>query len=95
MRGTRRTERSDRTIALALALEINADLLLIDERRGRTEASRLGIRITGLLGILVEAKQQALIPAVQPLMDDLIAISEFRVSQALYNHIYASFNPSN
>jgi predicted nucleic acid-binding protein len=32
--------------AIALALEINADLLLIDERRGRTEANRLGIRIT-------------------------------------------------
>jgi predicted nucleic acid-binding protein len=44
--------------AIALALEINADLLLIDERRGRTEANRLGIRITGLLGVLVEAKQR-------------------------------------
>ncbi|MEQ8536350.1 MAG: hypothetical protein RIB93_02625 [Coleofasciculus sp. D1-CHI-01] len=43
--------------AIALALEINADLLLIDERRGRTAANRLGIRITGLLGVLVEAKQ--------------------------------------
>jgi hypothetical protein len=32
--------------AIALALEINADLLLIDERRGRTEANHLGIRIT-------------------------------------------------
>ncbi len=29
-----------------------------DERRGRTEANRLGIRITGLLGVLVEAKQR-------------------------------------
>jgi predicted nucleic acid-binding protein len=36
--------------AIALALEINADLLLIDERRGRTEANRLGIRITGCWG---------------------------------------------
>jgi len=44
--------------AIALALEINADLLLIDERRGRTEANRLDIRITGLLGVLVEAKQR-------------------------------------
>ncbi len=75
--------------AIALALEINADLLLIDERRGRTEANRLGIRITGLLGVLVEAKQRSLIPTVRPLMDDLIATSEFRVSQALYNQILA------
>ena len=80
--------------AIALALEINADLLLIDERRGRTEANRLGIRITGLLGVLVEAKQRSLIPAVRPLMDDLIATSQFRVSQALYNQILAMVGES-
>ena len=32
--------------AIALALELGADLLLIDERRGRAEANRLGVRIT-------------------------------------------------
>ncbi|MFN6461630.1 MAG: DUF3368 domain-containing protein [Nostoc sp. DedVER02] len=73
--------------AIALALELDADLLLIDERRGRAEANRLGVKITGLLGILVEAKRKKLIVAVKPLMDVLIATSEFRVSSALYNQI--------
>lgn len=73
--------------AIALALELGADLLLIDERRGRAEADRLGIKITGLLGILVEAKQKNLIVAVKPLMDALIATSDFRVSSALYDQI--------
>ncbi|HAG84150.1 MAG TPA: DUF3368 domain-containing protein, partial [Cyanobacteria bacterium UBA12227] len=43
----------------------------------------------GLLGVLVEAKQRSFIPAVRPLMDNVIATSEFRVSQALYNQILA------
>ena len=72
---------------IALALELNADLLLIDERRGRAKADRLGVRITVLLGILVEAKQKNLIVAVKPLIDKLIAKSEFRVSSALYSQI--------
>ncbi len=73
--------------AIALALELGADLLLIDERRGRTEADRLGIKITGLLGMLVEAKRKNLIVAVKPLIDALIATSDFRVSPVLYNQI--------
>jgi uncharacterized protein len=73
--------------AIALALELSAELLLIDERRGRAEADRLGLRITGLLGILVEAKRRNLVVVVKPLMDALIATSEFRISSALYERI--------
>ena len=73
--------------AIALALEIKADELLIDERLGRQEASRLGLSITGLLGILLVAKRRGLVGAVRPIVDDLINEAGFRVSSQLYAEV--------
>jgi len=41
--------------AIALAFELQADDLLIDERLGRQEAIRLGLSIIGILGVLLIA----------------------------------------
>jgi uncharacterized protein len=46
--------------ALALAVELQADVVLIDERRVRVVTSRLGLNVVGVLGVLVEAKHKAL-----------------------------------
>lgn len=75
--------------AIALALELQADDLLIDERLGRQEALRLGLSIIGILGILLVAKQRSLIPQVQPVMDALINEAGFRVSPQLYQRVLA------
>lgn len=75
--------------AIALALELQADDLLIDERLGRQEARRLGLPIIGILGILLIAKQRNLIPQVQPVMDALIDQAGFRVSPQLYQRVLA------
>lgn len=75
--------------AIALALELQADDLLIDERLGRQEAVRLGLSIIGILGILLVAKQKSLIPQVQPVMDALINQAGFRVSPQLYQRVLA------
>jgi predicted nucleic acid-binding protein len=73
--------------AIALAVELNADLVLLDERRGRAAASRLGIKCVGLLGALVEAKYISLIPTIKPILDDLIVGAGFWISQGLYEHV--------
>jgi predicted nucleic acid-binding protein len=69
--------------AITLAVELNADRLIVDERRGRKEAIRLGLRVTGILGILLAAKQQGLVLRIQPLLDDLIA-NGFWIREELY-----------
>lgn len=73
--------------AIALAVELNADQLLVDERLGRREATNLGLSITGVLGILLVAKRRGLLSAVKPVMDDLITQAVFRVSDQLYSTI--------
>lgn len=73
--------------AIALALETQADLLLIDERRGRAVATRLGLQRVGLLGMLLEAKRRGFIPALRPVLDDLSAKATFWVSPQLYAQV--------
>ncbi len=70
--------------AIALAKELAADLLLLDERRDRAVASRLDLQFIGLLGVLIEAKQKGCLPAVKLVLDDLVAKAGFWVSQQLY-----------
>jgi uncharacterized protein len=69
--------------ALALALEIKADLVLIDERAGRSAAERAGLTPLGLLGVLIRAKARGSIPAVAPLIDTLQQEIGFFISPAL------------
>jgi len=73
--------------AIILAMELNAQLLLIDDLQARIEADSLGLKFTGLLGVLGEAKNQGLIPAVKPVLDELIVIAGFRVGRALYDRV--------
>ncbi|NEP50818.1 MAG: DUF3368 domain-containing protein [Moorea sp. SIO3C2] len=73
--------------AIALAMEMKATHLLIDERLGRQAATDLGLRIIGVLGILLTAKGQGMVPAIKPIMDDLINQAGFRVSSKLYAEV--------
>lgn len=71
--------------AIALAVELDVDRLLIDERLGRRAALQFDLKITGLLGLLTAAKNLGLIAKVKPVLDALINQAGFRVSQTLYS----------
>jgi len=73
--------------AIALAVELKANLLLLDERRGRTVAARFGLRFVGLLGLLIEAKRKGCLAAVKPILEDLVMKAGFWVSQQLYTRV--------
>ena len=70
--------------AIALAIELKADLLLIDERRGRNIASRFGQKCNGIMGMLIEAKHKGIITSVKPIVDALMVNAGFWVSNDLY-----------
>ena len=73
--------------AIVLALEMESELLLMDERLGREVAQYLGLRYIGLIGVLIEAKHKGLLSAVRHHIDELRDVAGFRISDTLYVRI--------
>jgi len=76
------------TEAIALAEELDADWLLIDEALGRDEASRRGLQTIGTLGILREGHRAGLLD-LRTAVDHLMSIG-FRVDQLLIQKLLDS-----
>ena len=53
---------------IVLANEINADLVIIDEKTGREYAKHFRLNLTGTVGILLKAKQLGFIKLIKPLL---------------------------
>ena len=45
------------------------------------------LKVTGLLGVLLQAKKQGKIIAVKPLLEQLINDAEFRINDQLYEQV--------
>ncbi len=69
--------------AIVLAREVRADLVLMDERMGRTVAKRLGLRVTGLVGVLIEARERGLLTDADTVVNDLHQRAGFWLSNEL------------
>ena len=68
--------------AITLALEVNAGILLIDDRDARDLAKKLGLQVMGTLGVLALAKYRGLIQEAKPIIDELIK-SGFWISKKI------------
>jgi len=51
---------------IALAADLKAEVVVIDEQEGRQLAAAAGLSVTGVLGILLRAKQSGHIAALKP-----------------------------
>ena len=67
--------------AIALAMEIGAAALLIDDRVGRREATERGLRVVGTLALLSEAARRNLVD-LNNVLDRLLQ-TNFRISEEL------------
>jgi len=70
--------------SIALALDLKSDLLLLDEKEGRRAAQRLGLRVAGVVGVLITAKARNEIENVRPLLDSLRLAAGFYLSDDVY-----------
>jgi predicted nucleic acid-binding protein len=77
--------------SIALAMEQNDCLLIIDEYKGRKIAKQLGLSITGTLGLIAEAKILGNIKSVKPILEK-IKRTNFRLSEELQIAILKKVN---
>ncbi len=74
--------------AIILADEMHSDVLLMDEHRGRQVAKKLGITITGTIGILMQAFDEGMLTRddVERCIERLKE-SGIRISEKLYQRL--------
>jgi predicted nucleic acid-binding protein len=75
------------TAALALAAELNADLVLLDDRQAVSVAHEMGITITGTLGLLARASRLGLLDLAESF--DRLKRTNFRYKQDIMDKFLA------
>jgi len=72
------------TEAIALAHQVGARIVLLDERNGRRAAKQLDLKVLGTIGVLIWARRSGRVKSLRDALDALQAQAHFRLSQRLY-----------
>ncbi len=80
--------------AISLAVEIGCELLLIDERLGTKVAIDQGLKTLGLVGVLIRAKREGLIPEVGSILHDLEVVAGFWIGDRLKHRVLEQVDES-
>lgn len=75
---------------IALAMETEADIVVLDDREGRRIARASDLPVTGTIGILIEARGRDMIPSVRRELDRLIEAGMW-IDEAFYHRILQDF----
>jgi predicted nucleic acid-binding protein len=76
--------------AIALAADLRADVVIIDEQEGRELAAQAGLHVIGVLGILLRAKREGQIPALKPEIQSLRMKGKFFIAPYLEAQVLAA-----
>lgn len=68
--------------AIALAVENKTSLLILDDNKARILAGSLGLKYTGTLGILIDAKKQGHLQSIKPALEK-VKKTDFRLTEEL------------
>ncbi|MCF8336252.1 MAG: DUF3368 domain-containing protein [Bacteroidales bacterium] len=72
--------------AIALAIEYEDTLLILDDLRARKYAKQLDITVTGTLGVINKAKENGLIDKIKPIIEKLRE-HDFRISEKIIKNL--------
>jgi len=78
--------------AIALAMQVNARLVLMDERDGRKAARSMKLKVVGVLGILLKSRREGRLMSLEQAMDKLRDKAGFYIREDLYKEIIREAN---
>jgi predicted nucleic acid-binding protein len=71
---------------IALAMEFENPLLILDDLKARNFAESINLPYTGTMGVLLDAKKNSFMSSLKNILEQ-IDQTDFRISEALIDHV--------